>query len=309
MAVTLVEVGAQYGAPLLKTGVAKIIAQNSPILDRIPNKQFQGSAYQFQIESALPPAQWRAVGANYVRGSGYLIRITENVSILGNEVFVDNFEIKVAANKKDLKARKFQEISRSIALEYDNAFFSGDSHINPLQFDGLRTRIQGNQLLNAGANGATMTLDMLDQMLDLVVVDAAKVLYMNRTLRRKVTALARAQTGTVRVSIPSLDNFGKQVVSYDDVPILIVERTDDGSTLLDFTETLGTCNNCASIYCVSYGDEERLFGLLGAGGDLDVQDLGVSELAPGVIGRVELYPGIGIAHPRCVSRLRGITNS
>lgn len=309
MAVTLVEIGAQYGAPMLKTGVSKIIAQNSPVIDRLPMKQFQGSAYQFQLESALPPAQWRAVGSSYVRGSGLMVRITENIGILGNEVFLDNFEIKVASNKKDLKARKFQELSRSIALEWDNTFFSGDTHVNPLQFDGIRTRIQGNQLLVAGTNGAALTLDMLDQLLDLVVVDASKLLYMNRVIRRKITALARAATGTVRVSIPSLDSYGKQVVSYDDVPILIVERTDDGSTLLDYTETTGSSNVTASIYCLSMGDEERLFGLMGAGGDMDVEDLGVSELAPGKIGRAELYPGIAIAHPRCVARLKGVLNS
>ena len=168
MGVTLIE-SAKHSGVMLDQGVAKVIAENSPILDRIKNMQFQGSAYTFSIESAIPPAQWRGVGQNYTRGSGATVKVTENVYIMGNEVYIDNFELKVHANKLDLKARKFSEISRSLALEYNSNFFEGDTHVNPLQFDGLRRRLSGNQVISAGTNGAALTLAMLDELIDTVV--------------------------------------------------------------------------------------------------------------------------------------------
>lgn len=307
MAVTLLETGSQHGAPKLNMGVRKTIAQVSPILDRIPQKSFQGNAYSFQLESALPAAQWRAVGGSYTRGSGLMVKVTENVGILGNEVFVDNFELKVAANQRDLKARKFQEISRALAMEYDETFFEGDTHVNPLEFDGLRRRISGNQLLYAGDNGAALTLAMLNELLDTVIAPDRQF-YMNRTLRRKITSLIEAQTGSMRIE-EEKDQWGKQVTKYNGVPIHLVERMDDGSTILGFDETRGNSSVTSSIYVVSYGNEERVFGLMGAGGSFEAEDLGVSEVAPGRIGRVEFYPGLVIAHPRCVGRLAGILNS
>src|SRR5438132_1994153 len=115
MGATLVETGGQYSTNKLEAGIRKVIAQTSPVMDRIKNTSFQGNAYSFQIESSLPPGQWRAVGGSYTRGSGNTIRVTENVFILGAEVFVDNFELNVAADKMDLKARKFKEAARGAA--------------------------------------------------------------------------------------------------------------------------------------------------------------------------------------------------
>ena len=128
-------------------------------------------------------------------------------------------------------------------------------------------------------------------------------------MRRKVTRLIRDATGSIVINFDSLDAYGKQVMKYNDVPILLVERTDDGSTILDFDETQGTDTTTASIYCVTFGDEEFVFGMLGAGGKLETEDLGTSEVSPGKIGRVEFYPGLGIKHPRCAGRLKGVDKS
>lgn len=308
MAVTMMEVGSQYSKNVLRAGVVKTIVQNSSVLDRIKFKTIRGNAYTFRLEATIPAAQFRYVGGAYTRGSGSRLKVTETVCIMGNEVFIDNFEQKVAASEVDLKAQKFSEIARSIALGFDETFFEGDTNVNPERFNGLRLRITGNQLLSAGANGAALTIAMLDELWD-TVITPNRAAYLNRTMRRKITTLARAQTGTVRVEYPKLDVYGKQVATWDDVPLLIVERNDDGSTILDYDETRGSSSVTASLYLVSFGDDKYVFGLLGAGGSLQVDDLGESENAPGHIGRIEFYPGIAIDHPRCAGRLRGITNA
>ena len=319
MGATLIETGGQYSSNRLEMGMRKIIAQTSPVLDRIKNTSFKGNAYSFQIESALPPGQWRAVGGSYTRGSGNSIRVTENVYILGAEVFVDNFELNVAADKIDLKMRKFKEAARGAAMTYDATFFEGSTHTNPLGFLGLRYRLSGNQLyvlnstpaavVGTSGTGQTLALNHLDVVLDAVPIPN-KVMYMNRTLRRKITSLAQAATGTVRVEYPSLDKYGKQVTQYNGVDILIVERADDGSTFLAFDEDPGDAgNDTTSIYVVAFGDEENVFGLMGAEGSFECRDLGESEISPGKIGRLEFYPGMAIAHPRAAARLFGITNT
>src|ERR1043165_7329226 len=119
---------------------------------------------------------------------------------MGGEVTVDNFQVTTEGNIYVLKAKQYELFSRAMAINFSQTFFEGDTNIDPNSFDGLRRRITGNQLLVAGANGAALTLDMLDQAIDLVIGDSeGKYIFLNKTLRRKVTSLARAQTGTARI--------------------------------------------------------------------------------------------------------------
>lgn len=293
----------------LRAGVIKTIVETSPILQFIKMKTIRGNSYRYMIEGALPSVAFRGVNSTWTRSSGVINPQAETLSIMGGEITVDNFQVNTEGNIYDLKAKQYELFSRAMAINFSQTFFEGDTNVDPNAFDGLRRRITGNQLLVAGANGAAMTLDMLDQALDLVIGDAeGKYIFANKTLRRKITSLARAQTGTVRIDT-STDNFNRQFTRYAGVPIYVVERSDDASTILDFDETVGSSNITASVYIVRFGNEEYVFGIQGEGGDLQVKDFGEIQAEPVHLGRAEWYVGMVVAHPRAASRFYGILNS
>jgi len=308
MALTLLE-SAKGTKDYLRQGVIKIIVETSPILQFIKMKTIQGGAYRYMIEAALPNVAFRGVNATWTRSSGVINPQAETLAIMGGEITVDNFQIKTEGNIYDLKAKQYELFSRAMAINFSQTFFEGDTNIDPNSFDGLRRRITGNQLLLAGANGGDLTLSMLDQALDAVIGDAeGKYMFCNKTLRRRITYLARTLQGSILVDTQP-DEFGRQQTAYAGVPIYVIERSDDASTILDFDETAGSSNVTASIYIVRFGNEDFVFGIQGQGGDLQVQDFGEMQAQPAHLGRAEWYVSIVVTHPRSAMRLYGVNNT
>src|SRR4030095_393817 len=237
-------------------------------------KTINSSAYRYMIEAALPNVAFRGVNSTWTRSAGVINPQAEFLSIMGGEITIDNFQINTEGNIYDLKAKQYELFSRAMAINFSQTFFEGDTTLDANAFDGLRRRLTGNQLMLAGANGAQLTLAFLDQLIDTVIGDSeGKYMFMNKNLRRAVTALARAQTGTDTISYTQ-DAFGGQNTSYAGVPIYVVERSDDASTILDFDETAGSSNITASVYVTRFGNEDFVFGIQGSGGDLQVKDFG-----------------------------------
>lgn len=309
MAMTLLE-SAKYGDDYLRQGVIKTIAEATPIMELISFDPIRGNAYRYNREAALPGVGYRAVNAVWTRTTGIINPVTEHLVILGGEIFIDNFQVNTQGNRIDIKATQFSMFARAMGIQFSESFLEGDSAVDANEFDGLRKRIAGNQLINAATGGATLTLAMLDELIDSVIGDEGqKMLLMNKTLRRKVTSLARAQTGTVRIT-EDRDNFGRQFMKYAGVRIGVIERTDDASTYLAFDEDDGSGNaDSASIYCVNL-NSQYIVGLKGeGGGDFDVKDFGEIETEPGHLGRAEAYVGLAILHPRAAARLYHLNNA
>jgi hypothetical protein len=306
-AMTLLE-SAKLSTDVIRKGVIRVISERTPILPLLPFKTIKGNAYTYNMESALPGIAFRAVGDTWPRSTHVINPATERLVIMGGEVFIDNFQIRTQGNLGDVKAAAYTAKSKALGLIFSEKFFEADSASNMLEFDGVRTRITGNQVVTAGANGAALTLDMLDQFIDTIAGNGTDAhMFLNTTLRRKVTKLGRDATNAPLIDTGT-NNFGKQVIKYGGVPMHIIERDDDASTFLDFDETQGASSVTASIYMIRFG-EDYVLGLQGAGGEMEVKDFGETEAAPGHLGRIEWYPGMAVHHPRAMARLKGITNA
>lgn len=306
MAMTLLE-SAKYGTDVIRAGVIALIVERSPMLQYLSFETIHGNAFTYFVDQAPPGIAFRAVGDTWPASTHVINPQTERLTIMGGEVFIDNFQINTQGNKASVKAAAYRAKSRAVSLAFSEYFIEGDSTVNLKVFDGLRPRLTGNQNLLAGTNGAALTLAMLDQLGDAVVEQDGSRFFMNKTLRRKITQLARDAGGFTLLSTGP-DALGKQVVKYNGIPIHIVERLDNEVTYLDFDETAGASNVTASIYLVKFGDD-YVMGLQGRGGSMKVQDFGEIPSAPGHLGRIEWYPGMAVLHPRAAARLRGILNA
>lgn len=304
---TLIEV-AKDSTTQLESAVLRTITERSPILERIPFITVNAMKYSFPREKSLPTVATRNIGGTYTANSGVIEYIEEPLSIYGGEVKLDNFEVKQGGNVRDAKNRQYRMKARAMALQFSQDFLEGDGQLNPSGINGLRNRITAStQLIDAGSGGATLTFDMLDRLCD-AVVGGADALLMNITMRRKITALARANTGSSLVDTQT-SALGKQITTWNGIPILIIERDDDASTLLEFNEDDGSSNlDTCSIYAVRWG-EDYVCGLKGSGTGMDVRDFGELESAPQHMGRIEAYWGLKIGHPRSAARLYHINNA
>lgn len=313
---TLGDVASHDGYNGLERGVIKMYTQVSPVLEIIPWSKIEGDSTTWRREASIPSAAWRGVGGSYTESTGRIDSFTERLMIIGGEVKMDNFIVATQGkgeNAIDVKASHYALKAQAVANAWDQAFFEGDDLVDGNSMVGLRRRLTLGQVLSAGSSGTTgaaLSLSLLDQLRDLVpFADAA--FFMNRTLRRKVSSLIQAQTGAYQIQTTQ-DAFGRQVTMYNDTPIYIIERTGDGSTILDFDEDPGNgTSDTASIYCVSFGMNavHGIYNTTVGGKMLEVVDFGEIQAAPQHLGRIEWYPGMAIKHPRAAARLRGVRNA
>ncbi len=299
---------AKYGSTTLGRGVVTTLIQESPIMEMLPFTSITGNALKVSVEDTLPDPQFRDVNETYTRSMGTDTERYFGVAVLGGEIFIDNYIVRVQADQISAKARQYSKFAKAMSRTFDATFFDGTGTskdfkgINALVDEGL------GQKVSAGTNGAALTLSMLDEAWDsLRGQSAPDALLMNRTLRRKINSLAQ---GTYYSLLDvGTDVFGRQVNMYNGTPIRIIGDDKSGNAILDFDETQGSSSVTSSIYAMAFGTDENVYGILGLGGSFDVKDFGETESAPGHLGRVEVYPGIVIANSFSVARLHGITNA
>lgn len=304
---------AKTSGTMRAAGVVETLIQESPIIEQMPFMSFQGNALETQVERTLPSPAFRAVNQTYTRSWGTDDTYTWGVTILGGEVFVDNYLVRVAGDVVSAKAKQWAKFAKAMARTFDKNVIDGNGTSNT--FKGINTLITEGFGQTVGAagdatNGGALVLSDLDIAHDLVRgQDQVDAIWLNRTVRRKITSLAK----TTSVGYPYVDvgtdNFGRQVMLWNGIPLRIIGDDKDGAAILDFDETRGSSNVTTSLYMVSFGDGEGLTGLLGLGGAFEVVDFGETENAPGHLGRVEAYPGVAIFNPHSVVRLAGITNA
>lgn len=307
--VTLFE-AAKWGDDLLKKGVVDTIIRESPILEVLPFITIQGNALKHMVEETLPSVAFRDVNETYTRNFGTDSEVYWGVAILGGEVFVDNYIVRTRGNLGDVKARQYQKKAKANAMTFDKYFFDGTGTAK--DFKGVNALIDeghGQSLINASGGGA-LTLAKMDEAHDLLRTGSADAIYLNRTVRRKITTLARTtHTGISLIDVGD-DTFGRQVMTWNGIPLRIVGDDVDGNLILDFDEDPGDAtSDCASLYFVRFGADEYVSGILGAGGSFEVRDFGEIEAEPGHLGRIEWYPGIAVFNKYAIVRLYGITNA
>ncbi len=140
-----------------------------------------------------------------------------------------------------------------------------------------------------GANGATLTLDKMDELIDAVKGGKPDILIMSRRSRRKINALVRAAGGMMDTD---RDTWGNFIQLWDGIPIGVNDWILDTHTLVDSVETDTTGGTCSTIYAVQFG-EGALSGLTSPG-FLQVEPIGSLENKDASRTRVKWYVALAL---------------
>ena len=306
MSLTLVEAAkvAQGKGDTVLSAIIELYAQSSDIMMALPFMNISGNALKYNREEALPGIGFRGVNGSYTPSTGIINPVTESLFIAGGDLDVDKFIVDtMGANQRSVQeAMKIKALSGRWTKE----FLKGDNETDPAVFSGLQARIQGTQKIAAGAtaNGTPLSLAKLDELID--SVDDATHLIMNKALRRRLTAAARNPSVGGYITYDK-DAFGRPVMKYNDLPILIADKDNEYADILPFTEAASSGTATAtSIYCVSLG-EGAVTGI--QNGSLDARDLGELEGKPALRTRVEWYAGMAVMKGRSAARLWSISDA
>src|SRR6266542_3785250 len=310
MAVTLADAAQAYGSSKTEQNLTRLFMMLSPLLEEMPMRKISGRVYRYAEEVTLPSVGWRPVYGSWAESSGAVVQKSENLFILGGEVKIDPFIVETDDGADfENRAVQIKLKQQAISNEFDRAVLEGDDRTNPDNMVGLRRRLSGSQVIVQSTTGAALTLAALDQLIDAVPFpDDQKRLYMNRTLRRKVKTLVDAVGGSILIS-ENRPTFGTQPMRYAGIPIRIMERSGDASTILDFDEDPGDAGlDTASVYCIAWG-YDAVHGFWNGKKPLSYDENPPDASLNQYVLRWETYIRMPIRHPRAAARLRGILNA
>ncbi len=292
MALTLEE-ASKLSNDFLLQGVVETIVKDSPVLKELPFIEIVGNGLTYNQEKTLPTIDFYDVGDTWAESTPTFEQITANLKIMGGDADVDNFLKATRSNLQDLEAAVVELKAKALRDKFDETFVYGDATANPKQFDGLRNLIDtesaGDQVIDAGATGATLTLSMLDELIDAVKGGKPSVLLMSRRSRRKINALVRASGGMMETD---RDKWGNFIQFWDGIALGVNDWILDTHVVSGSVETATTGGDCSIIYAIQLG-EGALCGLT-APGHLTVEPIGSLETKDATRTRIKWYCSLAL---------------
>jgi hypothetical protein len=285
---------ARLSQDVLLKGIIETIITESAVLRYLPFMTLNGNSLRYNRELTLGSVQFYDVADTWDEDVMTTSEKIATLKILGGDADVDEFLQQTYSNVNNLRALAIEKKAKAMAYTFNDTFFIGDSNIEPRQFDGLKSLTVGGRTLSMGVNGGVLTLDKVDELIDMIKPGKPDVLFMSKRSRRKLSSLRRASGNILEIS---LDAFGRRVTTYDGIPIEVDDNIPDN-------ETKGTSNDCSSIYAVKFGFETGLCGL--DNGGIQVVHIGNLESKDAWRTRIKWYVGLALFRDIAVARLDGV---
>jgi hypothetical protein len=278
---------------MLMQGVVETVVKESPVLQTLPFVEIGGNGLTYNQEKTLPTIDFYDVGDTWNESTPTFEQLTAQLKIMGGDADVDNFLKSTRSNIQDLQAAVIELKAKALRQKFEDTFIYGDTAVSAKQFDGLRklinTSTESAQVIAAGEAGASLTLDMLDELIDAVKGGKPDLLLMSRRTRRRINALVRAAGGMMDTS---RDQWGNFVQLWEGIPLGVNDWINDTHVVAEGVETDTAGGGCSTIYALQLG-EGALCGL-SSPGFIQVENVGSLETKDASRTRVKWYCALAL---------------
>lgn len=288
----------------LLRGVIEEVIDREDLFAVLPFVKTEGKAYVYNRENGVVEASFLDPNDTVPEGAATFTEVMTKVRILAHDVDVDKFLAQTMDDVNDQVAIQLAAKAKGLARKFRKTLVLGDNATNAKEFDGieiLTAALGATQNIVAGANGAALTLSMLDELLD-AIPNGADVILMRPGTIRAFRALLRTAGGTAPAEL-MLEDFGRPMLTHNGVPILenefIPGDVDQGTSV----------GNTCSIYAIRLNETDGLHGLYaGPNAGMVVEPIGTVQNKDAWRYRVKWYAGLALKSTKSIARLVGITN-
>lgn len=287
----------------LLRGVIEEVIDREDLFAVLPFSKTDGKAYVYNRENGVVEAAFIDPNEVVPEGAATFTEVVAKVRILAHDVDIDKFLAQTMGDTNDQVSIQLAAKAKGLARKFRKTLVLGDNTANAKEFDGIQvlTAATGaGQNIVVGANGAALTLSMLDELLD-AIPNGADVLIMRPGTIRAFRALLRQAGGTSPVEL-MLEDFGRPMLTHNGVPIIENE-------FIPGDVDQGTAQNTCSIYAVRLNETDGLHGLYaGPNAGMVVEAIGTVQNKDAWRYRVKWYAGLALKSTRSIARLVGVTN-
>jgi len=298
---------------VLKKSVIDTLVLESSIMEMLPWETTGQLASGVTAIQDLPSIGWRRLNAGFEESTGTLKQKVESVSLSGGYIDTDKAIADSKNTIEDARAIQQQMALKAFAYKVNDTFINGNVVTNPLEFNGIKQRIDGivaegftGQKIDCDCNGTAITdstatinafIDKLDELVYSIKGHQPDMLLMNG----KALLTVRSVLRRANLLDTTRDAFDRRVDSYQGARLVnIGTKADQVTEIIPTTETY----NLTDIYAVKFGIGDMTWGLQQAA--MEVEDLGLLKDKP--VYRTMLYWNIGLAtvDPRSLAVLHSV---
>lgn len=306
--ITLAE-SAKLAQDELVAGVIENVITVNELYELLPFDGIDGNALAYNRENALGDVQMAGVGSTITaKNPATFTQVTSTLTtIIGDAEVNGLIQATRSGDGNDQTAVQVASKAKSCGRKYQDQMINGDgTGANMTGMLGLVAAGQTISANNGAANGAPLSFEDLDALIDLVTDKDGQVDYlmMNGRTRRAYLALLRALGGTSPGDIYTMAS-GRQVPAYRGIPIF---RND----WIPINQTTGTSTNTTTVFAGTLDDGSRSHGIAGLTAErmagINIKEVGEKEDADESITRVVWYCGLALFNEKGLAALEGVTN-
>lgn len=288
--VTLAE-SAKLAQDQLVAGLIESIVDINPVYDIMPFTEIDGNALAYNRELVLGDAQFVGVGGTITaKNPAEFQHVTSSLTSIIGDAEVNGLIQATRSAENDQTAIQVASKAKSVGRQFQTSMITGDGTGNT--FQGMISLLASSQRIIAGGsggNGASLTFELLDQLIDMVKDKDGQVDYImsNAAQRRKYLSLLRALGGAGIQEVVTLPG-GRQVPAYRGIPWFV-------NDFIPANQVQGSASNTTTIFAGTFDDGSNKYGIAGltarGAAGLRVEDVGIKEGADERITRVKMYAG------------------
>lgn len=283
----------------LTRGVIGVMQEEMPILDILEFMNTAAEAVQYK----QTPGQ--SAGGEYrTKGSEYSTPKDRNISqgstgvvLFGEQSTIDKFDKQTHNNIPQLRSARINQAARDVAIGFVNELFNGAGP-GSNELTGFVNLVDSSYSINADTNGLAIRTNT-DTFFELLNEHLWNESYQGMSMNKQLYAFLVNEAGKRHALTWDKNEFGVPVASYDGIPFYPVTNT-----AIPNTETVGTSNDCTSLYFFRVGElrDVTIHTTMG----VEVTDY---EAAPGSViekALVEFYGQSVMYNQDAIKRLAGL---
>ena len=284
----------------LERGVIEEVIEKDEMFALLPFMNIGNKSYTYVREDEIAEGAFLSVNEDVPESTSSFTEHTSTLKILAGDVDIDKFLSTTMADSNDQVAIQLAQKAKGLGRQFRRTLFTGDTTVNPKEFDGLPKLVSNDQVLLAGANGGALSLGMLDELKD-SIPHGPDAFIMRPGTYRAFKALLRSAGGTTpeMLTLPGLTG---KTPSHDGIPILI-------SDYIPGNVGQGTATETTSIWAGRFNEVDGLHGIVGGGqGGFQLEEIGTVQNRDAYRWRMKWYVSMVLKSTRSLSQLKGITN-
>ena len=281
---------------MLEAGVIEEIIDRDDLFAIFPFMRVNGKAYMYNRENTISEAGFVDSNEEIQEGAATFTEVVTSLKIIAGDVDVDKFLQSTMGDTNNQKAIQILEKAKGLARQFQKTLIVGDSNVNIKQFDGLNKLCPAKQILKAGDAAESLTMTLLDELLDAIPL-GADCLLMSAEHIRAYRALLRVAGGNVATDM-MIEDFGRPMLAHNGVVILrndFIESYEVGEA------------DCKNIYALRLNEVNGLHGIYG--GDtagIVVEDIGTVQNKDATRTRVKWYVGTALKATHAIAILKNV---